>query len=164
LLKKSPALRIVFGAALAALAFATLSEPSFAQSAFGPPRSAPPPPAGFFGWIFAQQAAFYDQLRNAIKAAAADGSAGWVLITVSFLYGIFHAAGPGHGKAVIASYMIADNATWKRGALLAAISAFVQASVAIVFVGIAVLIFGATARNMSAAASVIENAAYSLIV
>jgi nickel/cobalt exporter len=155
--------RIVCALLLAVFAFVLLIEPSLAQSPFK--QSAPPPPtSGFFGWIFAQQAAFYTQLREAIKAATVSGSAGWALITISFLYGIFHAAGPGHGKAVIASYMLADNATWKRGALLAAISAFVQACVAVAFVGIAVLIFGTTARNMNIAASAIEIIAYSLIV
>lgn len=150
-------------ALLALLCAAGLSD-VLAQSAFGPPRAAPPSASGFFGWIFAQQAAFYQQLTSAIKAAKADGSAAWGLITISFLYGIFHAAGPGHGKAVIASYMLADNATWKRGALLAAVSAFVQATVAVVFVGIAVLVLGTTARRMSQAATVIEIVAYSLIV
>lgn len=154
---------LVCAALLAAALLMLLIEPAIAQTAFGPPRKAQPT-GGFFGWIFAQQAMFYDQLRNAIKAARADGSAAWTLITVSFLYGIFHAAGPGHGKAVIASYMIADNATWKRGAFLAAVSAFVQACVAILFVGIAVLAFGTTARNMNIAASAIEIVAYSLIV
>lgn len=149
--------------ALAAAAIFLLAEPLLAQTAFGPPRTAQPT-SGFFGWIFAQQAAFYGQLREAIKAARIDGSAAWALVSISFLYGIFHAAGPGHGKAVIASYMIADNATWKRGALLAAISAFVQACVAVLFVGIAVLVFGTTARNMNVAAGAIEIVAYSLIV
>lgn len=148
---------------LGAIAILLLAEPLLAQTAFGPPRTAQPT-SGFFGWIFAQQAAFYGQLREAIKAARTDGSAAWALVSISFLYGIFHAAGPGHGKAVIASYMIADNATWKRGALLAAISAFVQACVAVLFVGIAVLVFGATARSMNIAASAIEILAYSLIV
>jgi len=155
--------RTFFILALALVAVLVLAESVLAQSAFGP-RNAAPAPTGFFGWIFSQQAAFYAQMREAIKAAKTDGSAAWALITISFLYGIFHAAGPGHGKAVIASYMIADNATWKRGALLAGISAFVQATVAVLFVGIAVLIFGTTARNMNIAASVIEIVAYSLIV
>ncbi|MBS4083839.1 MAG: nickel transporter [Rhizobiales bacterium] len=154
---------IVLTIVLAAVTIALFVEPSLAQTFFK--KGAPPPPSsGFFGWIFAQQAAFYTQLREAIKAATVTGSAGWTLITISFLYGIFHAAGPGHGKAVIASYMLADNATWKRGALLAAISAFVQACVAVAFVGVAVLVFGATARNMSSAATVIEIIAYALIV
>lgn len=163
LAKNSHAFRVACTLVLALAVVVVFVEPSISQSPFGP-RNAPPPASGFFGWIFAQQAAFYTQLREAIKAATVSGSAGWTLITISFLYGIFHAAGPGHGKAVIASYMLADNATWKRGALLAAISAFVQALVAIAFVGAAVLIFGATARNMNVAASAIEIVAYSLIV
>ncbi|HZN28120.1 MAG TPA: nickel transporter, partial [Xanthobacteraceae bacterium] len=90
-------------------------------SPFGVPRpqSAPPPPAsGIFGWIFAKQAEFYRALSGAIRAAKADGSAAWTLFGISFLYGVFHAAGPGHGKAVISSYLVANEETWKRGVVL----------------------------------------------
>jgi nickel/cobalt exporter len=146
---------------LAAVAIILFVEPSLAQNPFG---QRAPQQTGFMGWIFAQQAAFYREISAAIKAAKADGSAAWSLITISFLYGVFHAAGPGHGKAVIASYMIADNATWKRGALLAAISALVQALVAIAVVGIAAIALGATARQMAGAVRWIEIAAYSLII
>ncbi len=146
---------------LGALVVALLIEPSLAQNPFG---QRAPQSTGFMGWIFAQQAAFYREISAAIKAAKADGSAIWSLVTISFLYGVFHAAGPGHGKAVIASYMIADNATWKRGALLATISALVQALVAIAVVGIAALVLGATARQMAGAVRWIEIAAYSLII
>ena len=41
-----------------------------------------------------------------------------LLIGLSFLYGIFHAAGPGHGKAVISSYMLANEVALRRGILL----------------------------------------------
>jgi nickel/cobalt exporter len=160
-LRKSDAWRIAGALVLAALVTVALIEPSLAQNPFG---QRAPQPTGFMGWIFAQQAAFYREISAAIKAAKADGSAAWSLVTISFLYGVFHAAGPGHGKAVIASYMIADNATWKRGALLAAISALVQALVAIALVGIAALALGATARQMTSAVRWIEIAAYSLIV
>ncbi|HXZ45870.1 MAG TPA: nickel transporter, partial [Pseudolabrys sp.] len=55
---------------------------------------------GFSGWILAKQAEFYRMLSGLIRAAKADGSAAYTLLGISFLYGIFHAAGPGHGKAV----------------------------------------------------------------
>jgi nickel/cobalt exporter len=146
---------------LAAAAIALAIEPSLAQNPFG---QRTPPPSGFMGWIMAQQSAFYRQMAGAIKAAKEDGSALWTLVGISFAYGVFHAAGPGHGKAVISSYLIADNATWKRGALLAIISALVQALVAIAVVGIAAVALGATARTMSSAVRWIEIAAYSLII
>lgn len=146
---------------VAAVAVLLLIEPTLAQNPFG---QRTPPPSGFMGWILAQQSAFYQQMAGAIKAAKADGSALWTLVSISFLYGVFHAAGPGHGKAVISSYLIADNATWKRGALLAIISALVQALVAIAVVGVAAVLLGATARTMSNAVRWIEIAAYSLII
>lgn len=148
-------------AAVAAVLLCMLIEPSFAQNPFG---SRAPQPTGFMGWIFAQQAAFYRAMTAAVKAARSDGYAAWSLISISFFYGIFHAAGPGHGKAVISSYLIADDATWKRGALLAGISSLVQALVAIALVGIAAIALGATARQMSSAVRWIEISAYSLII
>ena len=59
------------------------------------------------------------------------------LFGISFLYGVFHAAGPGHGKAVISSYLFANNETWRRGVVLSCASAMLQALVAILLVGIA---------------------------
>lgn len=159
--KSSSVFRIAFALLFAAGTLALLVEPSLAQNPFG---QRTPPPSGFMGWLLAQQSAFYQQMAGAIKAAKADGSALWTLVGISFLYGVFHAAGPGHGKAVISSYLIADNATWKRGALLAIISALVQALVAIAVVGIAAVLLGATARTMSSAVRWIEIAAYSLII
>src|SRR5262245_15397174 len=84
----------------------------------GPPPAPPPPPDGLFGWIIAKQNEFYRQFSGLIRAAKADGSAVWGLLGVSFLYGVFHAAGPGHGKAVISSYVVANQETWKRGVVL----------------------------------------------
>jgi nickel/cobalt exporter len=53
--------------------------------------------------------------------------AGFILVAVSFLYGVFHAAGPGHGKAVISSYVLANGATVRRGITLSFLAAIVQA-------------------------------------
>ena len=83
---------------------------------FGMTRGAPSPEVGgFAGWILAKQAEFYRTLSGLIRAAKADGSAAYTLLGISFLYGIFHAAGPGHGKAVISSYLVANDETWRRG-------------------------------------------------
>src|SRR5690606_3339829 len=96
-------------------------------SAFGAPRAAAPGRDGLLGWMFAQQAAFYRSMSSMIRAAKTDGSAVWMLLGVSFLYGIFHAAGPGHGKAVISSYLVANKETWRRGVVLSFASALLQA-------------------------------------
>ena len=99
-----------------------------------------------------------------IRAAKADGSAGWTLLGVSFVYGIFHAAGPGHGKAVISSYLVANDETWRRGVVLSFASAMLQALVAVAVVGDRRGALGATAKAMGTAVRVIEIVSYALIV
>src|SRR5262249_21063744 len=92
-----------------------LADGAFAQAGpFGAPRTqAPAPPmGGVLGWIFTKQAEFYRQFSSLLRAAKADGSAAWSLLGLSFLYGIFHAAGPGHGKAGVSSFIIANYGTW----------------------------------------------------
>jgi nickel/cobalt transporter (NicO) family protein len=127
------------------------------------PAAPPPPPDGIVGWILAKQASFYQDFSRIIRAAKTDGSAVWTLLGVSFLYGIFHAAGPGHGKAVISSYLVANEETWRRGMVLSFASAFLQAFVAVALVGIAAALLNATARQMCDAGRVIELVSYGLI-
>jgi ABC-type nickel/cobalt efflux system permease component RcnA len=154
---------------LAALAATACIDPALAQtSPFGvgrPPAAAPSAPeaTGVFGWLFAKQAEFYRSLSNLIRAMKADGSAVWALLGVSFLYGVFHAVGPGHGKAVISSYIVANDETWRRGVALSFASALLQAAVAVALVGIAAALLGATAKAMGDTVRWIELASYLLI-
>ena len=155
-------------AVIAGLLFAAgLIDGAFAQGGpFGAPRTqAPAPPVGgVLGWIFAKQAEFYRQFSSLLRAAKADGSAAWSLLGLSFLYGIFHAAGPGHGKAVISSYIVANNETLTRGVVLSFASALLQALVAVAVVGLAAALLNATAATMGRAVNVIEIVSYSLII
>jgi len=152
---------------IAALADTLLFDAAFAQgSPFGGPRpgTSPVPVGGVVGWLFAKQAEFYRQFSGLIRASKADGTAAWSLMGVSFLYGIFHAAGPGHGKAVISSYLVANEETWKRGVVLSFLSAIMQAIVAVTVVGIAAVLLHATASTMNTAVNWIETASYVLII
>ena len=102
------------------------------------------PPSGLFPslmhWINTQQQEFYRALTGALRAMRADASAAWLLVGLSFAYGVFHAAGPGHGKAVISSYMLANEVALRRGVVLSLVSAMLQAVTAILVVG-AVFLF-----------------------
>ncbi len=133
---------------------------------FGLPRPSAqpaPPPDGIVGWMLAKQAEFTIGMRNMLRNARADGTAVWGLLGLSFLYGIFHAAGPGHGKAVISSYVVANHETWWRGVVLSFASALLQAVVAVAFVGIAAWIFNATMVTMCRTERWIEIVSYGLI-
>jgi nickel/cobalt exporter len=160
----SPAARYALVASVAVLVI-VVADVALAQP-FGMPRgAAPPPPAdGLTGYILAKQAEFYRLLSATIRAAKADGSAGWTLLGISFLYGIFHAAGPGHGKAVISSYLVANDETWRRGIILSFASAILQALTAIVIVAIAAVLLNATAKAMGDTVRVVEIVGYSMIV
>ena len=57
-------------------------------------------------WINTHQQAFYRSLTNALKAMREDPWSLVTLVGLSFAYGVFHAAGPGHGKAVISSLCV----------------------------------------------------------
>ena len=137
-----------------------------AQNPFGGPRpgaAAEPQIGGIVGWILAKQSEFYREISATIRAAKSDGSAVWTLLTISFAYGIFHAAGPGHGKAVISSYLVANQETGRRGIVLSFASALMQSLVAVVIVGICAWLLNATAGTMCNAEKVIEIASYALI-
>jgi nickel/cobalt exporter len=137
-----------------------------AQNPFGAPRpaqAAEPEASGLIGWLLARQSEFYRQMSSTIRAAKTDGSAVWTLLFISFAYGIFHAAGPGHGKAVIASYLVANRETARRGIALSFASALMQSLVAVLIVAISAWVLNATAKTMCKAEGAIEIASYGLI-
>ena len=119
---------------------------------------------GVAGWVLAKQAMFYRALSGTLLAAKDDGSALWTLMAIAFVYGVFHAAGPGHGKAVISSYLLANNETWRRGITLSFASALVQSLTAVLIVAFAAILLGATAKMIGDAVRAIEIISYGLIV
>ncbi|MBI4276207.1 MAG: nickel/cobalt transporter [Rhizobiales bacterium] len=131
----------------------------------GRPSAQPVPPAdGLVGWIMTKQAEFYRGMSAAVRASKADSSAVLGLFGLSFAYGIFHAAGPGHGKAVISSYLVANEQTWKRGVVLSFASAMLQALVAVAMVLVAAVLLNATAKTMGDTVRIIEIVSYALII
>ena len=137
------------------------------------PRGAenlPPFWASPTAWVLARQQVFYTQLSGAIRdvKGTAPLSAALGLMLLSFGYGVFHAAGPGHGKAVISGWLLANNQQLKRGILISAMSSAIQAMSAILIVS-GVLAFvalaGGVARDAAKASSFwVELASYGLIM
>ncbi len=119
---------------------------------------------GLSGWILARESFFYRLLTGAVRAVKEGGAGAWTLAALSFGYGVFHAAGPGHGKAVIASYMIANERMLRRGLLISLAAALLQGLVAVALVGIAFLVIGTTAKHMTAAANWVEIASCAGVV
>lgn len=116
-------------------------------------------------WMRDKQQGFYRAMSGALRnlKTGAPLAATWTLMLLSFGYGIFHAAGPGHGKAVISAWLLATEHELHRGVLIAFLSSVIQAMTAILIVSIlllAVASVGAAARDV---AGVLESASYGLI-
>ncbi|WP_114416828.1 nickel/cobalt transporter [Marinospirillum perlucidum] len=116
-------------------------------------------------WIQQQQNQLHRQLSEHLQALS-QGKAettAWGLLLLSFLYGIFHAAGPGHGKAVLTAYLTSQPERLGRGLWLSFIAAQLQAVTAILLVWVLVHIFGWLARQAYASVPYLEKASYLLI-
>jgi nickel/cobalt exporter len=160
-------LRGVMLAAIATILVVAAIGNAWAQGvSFGAPHHASGivPQSGLIAWIFAKQAEFYRSLSSFIRASKDDGTAMWSLFGISFLYGVFHAVGPGHGKAVISSYLVANDETWRRGIVLSFASAAIQSAVAIIVVAIAAVLLGATAKAIGLTVHVVETVSYVLVI
>lgn len=105
------------------------------------------------------------QLAAAVRHLKRDGgaSAAWLLASLSFIYGVVHAVGPGHGKAVISAYVLANERTVRRGVILSFLASAVQGLSAIILVGILAIALKATGMKIKAFAAYFETASYALI-
>ncbi|RWH04921.1 nickel/cobalt transporter, partial [Mesorhizobium sp.] len=164
-----PSLRLALGLAAATLVMTHLPGVAHAQSSLGigtndgMAPSTTGPFAHILMWINLRQQEFYHSLAAAMKAMRQDGSKLWLLVGLSFAYGIFHAAGPGHGKAVISSYMVANEVALKRGIMLSFVSALLQGLTAVVVMMLAYFVLRGTAVSMTDAAWFLEISSYVLV-
>ena len=115
---------------------------------------------GVTGWLMAEQSWLTHLIAAKVHALNGNPSAAWGLVGLGLAYGVAHAAGPGHGKAVLASYMLANETSLKRGATMALLAALLQALIAVALVGAAGFAFRATASRMNEAADWIDLASY----
>lgn len=158
-------------AALLIAAGSAFTVETLAQNALvPPPDAAAEAPAGGTWQSLMQsmhqiQGDLHRRLAKAMRAVKGDaaGEAAAFLILLSFLYGIFHAAGPGHGKAVISTYLLANESAVKRGIVLAFLASFVQGLSAISLVAVLAVLLDMAGLRVTAAVGTLESASYALI-
>ncbi|MEJ2623948.1 MAG: hypothetical protein P8Z80_05230, partial [Pseudolabrys sp.] len=122
------------------------------------------PLGGLFAWVALRQAEFYKLLTTSLEHLKSSGHAFWLLAALSFLYGIFHAVGPGHGKSVITSYLLVTRQTARRGILISFVAGLMQALTAIAVVLVAAVILKATAIGMTQTTDWFLIFSYALVV
>ncbi|GGE52955.1 hypothetical protein GCM10007276_32470 [Agaricicola taiwanensis] len=121
------------------------------------------PGPGLAGFIAAKQAEFYQALSSTLSRVREDGSALLLLSALGFAYGVFHAAGPGHGKVVIASYLVASGEALRRGIMISFASALAQAVTAVALVLVLSAVLGAGAQALGVTAYWLEAGSYAAI-
>ena len=116
-------------------------------------------------WIQEEQRVYYRALREAF-AAFKTGSpltALLSLMALGFGYGVFHAAGPGHGKIVISSWLLATGTELRRGVLISFLSAMFQALTAILVVSAIFLLVASAGAVVRDVAGILESFSFALI-
>lgn len=118
-----------------------------------------------WSYVLTQQARINRELAGAVRQMKTGNvlDATLLLAFLSFTYGVLHAAGPGHGKAVISSYVLANEKTVKRGIMLSFLSAFIQALSAIAIVGVLAIALRATSLEISATERWIETISWGFV-
>ena len=140
-----------------------------APSAFAPQAAAPLQARGPFGkllsWVADTQQSMQRELATGVKRLKSGNAIGAMLALagLSFLYGVVHAVGPGHGKAIISSYVVANEETVRRGIMISFIAAALQALTAIVLVSVLLIGLNATGLQVNAWANQLESVSYAMI-
>lgn len=92
------------------------------------------------------------------------GSALWMFLGLSFIYGVVHALGPGHGKTVVCSYFLSNPGSFFSGALMGNAITFVHMGSAAVAVGAAYLLFSSGMGGFQQASRALQPASYGLLM
>jgi nickel/cobalt transporter (NicO) family protein len=163
------ALMVASFIAPAAMAQAQSPPASAPKSFLPPPKAAVEEPKGIAGRAYAWLTSKQSEINRRLAAAVRDIRTGdpWfatlVLAGLSFAYGVLHAAGPGHGKAVISSYVLANEQTVRRGIALSFLAAAFQGLSALVIVGVLVLVLSATGMTMKSTEAWLETLSWGLV-
>lgn len=111
------------------------------------------------------QAAFHQLLSQHIGQFNEHPTrSGLLLIGISFLYGVFHAAGPGHGKAVLVTYLSTQKESLRQSLLISFAAAIFQALVAVAVVTLISLILNQTFAQVNTISARAEQSSYVLVM
>lgn len=147
---------------------------STAPRAFLPPAAAKPnaAPAAeqgvtgrLYAWVTSLQGEYNQRLARAVRELRTGNPllATLAIAGLSFMYGVLHAVGPGHGKAVISSYVLANERTVRRGIALSFLAAVFQAIAALVLVFVLVGVLNATGVTRKATEAWLETVSWGLV-
>lgn len=139
------------------------------QTALVPPGGPPPAESSSLwqrglGSLHDLQRDLHRRLAAAVRELKEGGlAAAGFLMALSLAYGVFHAVGPGHGKAVISAYLLANESAVRRGIVLAFLASLVQGLSAVLLVGLLAMVLGMAGMAVRDSVGPLESASYLLV-
>jgi nickel/cobalt transporter (NicO) family protein len=126
------------------------------------------PAADIWTWVIAAVSSLrnelYLQLAAALSALRAKGeAAAWSLIWLGFVYGAIRAAGPGHGKLVISTYLLTHESRLRHGLAMPLLAALLQGLIAVGLVEATVTLFDLPFRQIGEIASHLGYLSFALV-
>ncbi|WP_299695068.1 nickel/cobalt transporter [uncultured Vibrio sp.] len=104
------------------------------------------------------------ELTNLLYEAQSNPwGSGSYLIGFSFIYGMLHSLGPGHGKVIVSTYLATHPTKAKASLVLTVVSAFLQAVVAILLVIVLLWGFSASMRVVNDKANMFVSLSFALV-
>jgi nickel/cobalt transporter (NicO) family protein len=82
-----------------------------------------------------------------LKINNGDNYALFILLGISFLYGLIHALGPGHGKSLAFSYFVANRSSYLKAFFISQATAFIHIVGALILVVVSVFILESILNN-----------------
>ncbi len=104
------------------------------------------------------------QMSGLLQAVAENPrKAGGSLLAFSFIYGVLHALGPGHGKVVIATWLATHPSRLKSSIGLTLAASLLQGLVAIGLVVVVLTLLALPARSLHLSSFWLEKGSYALV-
>ncbi|HLZ65928.1 MAG TPA: hypothetical protein VKQ29_06830 [Aliidongia sp.] len=113
-----------------------------------------------------QQMLLNERISHQFKTVRDTGSSAAFLtiLALAFLYGVLHAAGPGHGKSIVAAYFVANEARWTSGVVMGGVISLLQGVTAIIVVFLLSLVLGTSQMAVENNGAMVEFISYGLVV
>jgi ABC-type nickel/cobalt efflux system permease component RcnA len=115
-------------------------------------------------WVWTKQREFHRSLTSELGDIGKKEGSAWLLVLISFIYGVFHAAGPGHGKAILTTYLLTHGREVSRGMAMASATALMQGVTAVVLVYGLILAAGWLPREARTAVDWTERFSFLLVI
>ena len=113
-----------------------------------------------------QQMLLNERISHQFKAVrdTGSGTAFFTILALAFFYGVLHAAGPGHGKSIVAAYFVANEARWTSGVVMGGLISLLQGLTAIVVVFLLSLVLKTSQMAVENNGAMVEFISYGLVV